>query len=444
MTKAVSAEYVARNVIRDNTTIVASSFTAHPRAIIGALVLEVLAGRKEGLILLQLLPLVYPGDPNHIDPAIQSKMRLVTPFASTLSRKLGTTSNPHNFLPSELSQVGRAYRTHLKPEVTVIQCPPPRDGFYSMGIEALTRDTIDDNCLIIVEENDQVPFTNGTLIPTSRVEYVVRSNYPILGPAPKEPDEEAMQIARHLIARVSNRSTLQLGIGAIPDALAKAIRLRGDEYRGVGIDTEVMGDELYRLIRSGVATGRHKLSYPGQATATGLLGSTWMYEQLLQCTAGIQVLPASVTNNPLRFCTNPSFVSVNSGMSVDLVGNVVSHGTDEDGQLRWVSGTGGQLEFAKAMCYSSDGLGHAYIAIRTRASIRHGEQRCEVSCIVPTHHTRDQVTVPASVAFSVVTRHGIADLHGLTVAERANALIEIADPKYRDELRREATRLNLI
>jgi itaconate CoA-transferase len=261
----------------------------------------------------------------------------------------------------------------------------------------------------------------------SEIDALVEHSEPLAElPVPAvRPEDEAM--GQIIAEMVPNGATIQLGIGGVPGAVARALR----DHRDLGIHTEMFVDTMVDLIEAGVVTNRKKTFHRGKTVLTFAAGSRRMYE-FLDDNPMIEAHPVSYTNFPPNIARNESFVSVNSTIEIDLTGQCCS---ESIGPMQF-SGTGGQHDFARG-AFDSPG-GKSIIAFYSTA------KSGEVSRVVPTLNPGAIVTTPRTEVHWVVSEHGAACLKGKSTAERATALIGLAHPKFRDQLTAEAKRLRYL
>jgi acyl-CoA hydrolase len=241
---------------------------------------------------------------------------------------------------------------------------------------------------------------------------------------PAVPDDVDRRIAQQVAERIPDRACVQAGIGSIPNGVLEALI----GHRDLGIHTELLSDGAVDLVERGVATGVHKTRRPGKVVTTFALGSRRLYD-FLDGNPAVELLPVDWVNDPRVIAQERSFVSINATVEVDLLGQAASETIN--GQL-W-SGSGGQADFARGAMYSPGGQG--FLVLPSTAA--HGT----VSRIVPRLREGSAVTTLKNTVDKVVTEHGVAELRGRTVRERARALVAIADPAFRDDLERAARAL---
>jgi len=280
--------------------------------------------------------------------------------------------------------------------------------------------------VVVLEVNDRLPRTFGdTQLHIDDVDHFVEHSQqpPTLPPA--QPDEVSVRIGGHIAELVEDGSTIQLGIGDIPNAAALSLRDKKD----LGVHTEMMVDSMVDLYEMGVITNKRKAIYKDKFVCTFAMGSQRLYDWLDNNQA-VEFLRGRYVNDPCVVRRNSRMVSLNTCLMVDLTGQVAS----ESIGTRQYSGTGGQTDTATGAVEGTDGLGKSIIACRSTA--RNGS----LSSITPVLPEGTAVTLHRSNTDWVVTEYGAVRLRGLTVRERAAALIGIAHPDFRQELREQARR----
>jgi acyl-CoA hydrolase len=279
-----------------------------------------------------------------------------------------------------------------------------------------------------LEVNEQMPRTfGGNQVHVSQVVGWTCADRPLLEVPPAEVTEASSRIAALVAERIPDGATLQAGIGAIPNALLADLR----GHRDLGVHTELLSDGFVDLIESGAATGLRKRRAPGKAVATFVLGTRRLYDFVHE-NSGVELQPVDLVNDPAVIAAEPRFVSVNATVEVDLLGQCAS----ETVEGRYWSSSGGQADFARG-AMSSEG-GSAFIVLP--ATARGGT----VSRIRPTLTPGAVVTTTKNTVDHIVTEHGVAEMRGRSIRQRAAALIEIAAPEFRDELRAAARALDYL
>jgi acyl-CoA hydrolase len=301
--------------------------------------------------------------------------------------------------------------------------PADEHGFMSFGVEVLASKAAAEKAKkIIVQVNEKMPRVLGdSFIHVSRVHKIVEVSEE-LPELKRKPFSEVERKIGHLITElIEDGSTLQLGIGGIPDAVLSALK----ERRDLGIHTEMVSDGVMEAIEAGIITGAKKTFHPNKVILTFILGSKKLYE-FADNNPVLEAHPTDYTNHPFNVSRNDNMIAINSAIEVDITGQVCS---DSIGTYIY-SGFGGQVDFIRGAAHSKGGK--PIIALHSTA------KNGEVSRIVPfLKKGAGVVTTRADVKY-VVTEYGIAYLHGKNLQERTIALINVADPKFRPDLIKEA------
>lgn len=395
-----------------------SHAAAEPRLVLGEM-----AKQKDRFHGAKIFSIILMGaDTPYCAPEMGDHIRYQTMFVSGGSRK-AVEEDRADFIPCYYSQVPNLIRNHIKPDVAVLSLSRPDEhGWCSFGTTCdFQRASLDTATLVIAEMNAQMPRVLGdTAIHVTDLDLIVESDYPLpaLG-APKITDVERA-IGENCAKLVSDGDTLQLGIGAIPDAVLLFLKDKKD----LGIHSEMFSDGVVELIEQGVITNKKKTVHKGVSIATFLMGSKRLYDYVNNNPA-VELYPVSYTNDPYVACKNDNLISINSCLQVDLTGQV----TAESIGTRQFSGVGGQVDFVRAASLSKGGK--AIIAIPSTAA------KGTVSRIAPTLDLGSGVTTNRMDVDYIVTEFGIAALKGKSINERAEALIAIAHPDFRDMLRTE-------
>jgi acetyl-CoA hydrolase len=287
--------------------------------------------------------------------------------------------------------------------------------------------------IIIAEVNDKMPRTLGdSFIHISRIKHIVPVNYPIpeLHMAEEGQSDIIQQIAGHIAELIPDGATMQLGIGAIPDAVLKYLYDKKD----LGIHTELFSDGVIDLVNAGVLTNARKSLHPGKIVAGFLMGSNRLYDWV-DDNPMIELHRTEYVNDPFVIAQNERMVAVNSAIEVDLTGQVCA---DSIGPKLY-SGVGGQLDFIYGASRAKDGV--PIIALPSTNTMKDGTVISKIASMLK--HGAGVVTSRNHVRF-VVTEYGVAELYGKTIRQRAQALINIAHPQFREGLEREARELHYL
>ena len=308
----------------------------------------------------------------------------------------------------------------LPVDVALIQVTPPdENGNCSLGVSVdYTYQAVQQARTVIAQVNDQMPFTLGlhSTVPVEQITCFVPRSTPVIELSPPSigPVEEA--IGRNCAALIRDGDTLQLGIGAIPDAV---LRFLGDK-NDLGIHSEMFSDGVVELVERGVINNRRKTLQPGKSVAAFLMGTRRLYDYAHRNPA-VMMAPVDYVNDPRVICQNDNMVSINSCVQVDLMGQAAS----ETVGYKQISGTGGQVDFIRGAAMSRGG--RSILAFPSTVKGR-------TSKIVPLLDEGAAVTTSRDDVDYVVTEYGAAHLKGRTLRDRARALIQIAHPDFRPDL----------
>jgi acetyl-CoA hydrolase len=320
-------------------------------------------------------------------------------------------------------------------DVALIQVSPPDEhGFCSLGVEVgPTKTPAELAKVIIAEVNEQMPRTLGdSFIHISRITHIVPVNYPIpeLDMAEEGNSEIVEKIASHIAELIPDGATMQMGIGAIPDAVLKYLYHKKD----LGIHTELFSDGVIDLVNAGVLTNNRKTLHPGKIVAGFLMGTKRLYDWV-DDNPMIELHRSEYINDPFVIAQNEHMVAINSAIEVDLTGQVCA---DSIGPKLY-SGVGGQLDFIYGASRSKGGV--PIIALPSTVTFKDGSVMSKI--VLMLKHGAGVVTSRNHVRF-VVTEFGVAELYGKTIRARAQALINIAHPDFREELAKQAKELHYL
>jgi acyl-CoA hydrolase len=392
--------------------------------------MEALAEQKDRLENVEIAHVLLFGDDPLSKPGMEGHFRHNSLFVGPADRK-AVNEGKADYIPVFLYEIPSLFHQGLLPlDVAFIHVSPPDEhGFMSYGVECLATKGAAENAKIVVAHvNEEMPRTLGdSFIHASRVNKVVELSSPLPELEPIPFTEVEKKIGSNIANLVEDGSTLQLGIGGIPNAALKAMF----DKRDLGVHTEMVSDSIIEAIDAGVITGAKKTLHPGKVIATFYLGTKKLYE-FIDNNPIFETHPTDYTNHPFIIGQNEKMVAINSAIEVDLTGQVCS---DSIG-TKIYSGFGGQVDFIRGAAKSK--TGKPIIALPSTAK---GET---LSKIVPTLKVGAGVVTTRADVHYVVTEHGVAYLHGKNLRQRAKALIDIAHPKFHDMLTEEARKRQLL
>jgi acetyl-CoA hydrolase len=395
------------------------------------ILLQALVRRAPHLRGVEVLQVLTFGDPEHVAPGMEKHLRVNTLFISPNVRA-AVNEGRADFTPIRLSEIPDLCRNHLPIDVALIHVSPPDDyGFCSFGLEVgVTRPAALASKRIIAEVNRQMPRTLGdSFIHVSRLDRIVEVDYP-LPEVPQGSDSPIEQaIGQHIVGLIEDGATLQMGIGAIPDGVLKSLRTAG--IRDLGIHTEMFSDGVIDLVDLGIVNNARKTLHPGKIVAAFLMGTQRLYS-FVDDNPLIEMHPVDYTNDPYIIQQNVKMTAINSAIEVDITGQVCA---DSIGH-RFYSGVGGQLDFIRGAARSKGGK--PIIALPSTA------QDDRFSRIVDELKPGAGVVTTRNDVHYIVTEYGVAYLHGKTMRQRVQALINIAHPAFRDELTARAKELRYL
>lgn len=402
--------------IRSGDRVFLHGAAATPQVLLGALVER--AGQLSDV---ELVHLHANGLAPHVAPEMTGHLRHRALFIGSNTRE-AVNAGRADFVPIFLSDIPHLFTSGQLPlDVALVHVSPPdAHGYCSLGTSVdAAKAAVACARLVIAQVNPRVPRTLGDgFVHVSQIDFAVRVDEPLLAQAIEPATEAERRIGQHVADLVEDGATLQLGIGGIPNAALAAMLGKRD----LGVHTEMFSDGLLDLVEAGVVTGAAKTLHPRKIVTTFLMGSQRLYEWVHD-NPMLEMHPVDYTNDTAVIRRNARMTAINSAIQVDLTGQVCA---DSIG-TRLYSGVGGQMDFMRGAALSPGGK--AIIALP--ATARDGS----LSRIVPTLSPGAGVTTTRAHVQYVATEHGVAYLHGRSVRERAEALIGIADPRFRAELR---------
>jgi len=422
--KCMAADDAVR-LVKNGDTIVVPTGAAEPPRLLTALSEQ----RRDfrDVKVAQILPIKKYG---YVDCETAANVQHVAYFFGPASRP-GGQEGWCDYLPAYFSELPTLIKRGLSPADVVFSFASPMDehGYFSLGLAAdYTMAAVSRARAVILEVNTNVPFSNGAChVHVSQVAAIVESDEAV--PEVGLPKIGAVQeaIGKYVAEMIPDGATLQIGYGGIPDAVVMQLAHKHD----LGVHTEMLGDGILTLIESGAVTNRRKNYQPGKIIATFALGSKKLY-QFMHRNPALEMHPSDITNDPYLAGQNDNLIAINATMQVDLIGQCGS----ESLGFTPVSGTGGQADFVRAANRSNGGK--AFIVLPSTA------KENSISRIVPTLSPGTHVSTSKNDVNYVVTEFGVAQLRGKTAKQRAEALIGIAHPDFRAELRESARKMRLM
>ncbi|HVJ06316.1 MAG TPA: acetyl-CoA hydrolase/transferase C-terminal domain-containing protein [Candidatus Saccharimonadales bacterium] len=412
--KLMTADAAVRAVKSDMRVYVHAN-SAFPLAL-----LEALARRSGQVRNVEVMHLVGFGEAYYNRPEFAESFRHNALFVGVNMRQT-VGDGRADYIPIHLSEVEALFvDRRVEVDVALLQVSPPdRHGYCSLGVAVETTLSAARCARVrIAQVNDRMPRTFGnTFMHVSEFDAIVEASHPLPEIIPEQATEEQRLIARNVATLIEDGACIQAGIGALPNAILPYLADR----KNLGVHTETLSEGAIPLIDKGVITGARKQINPNKIVLGFVLGTREWYEYV-DDNPIFDFQPSSYCNDPFIISQNDNVVAINSAIEVDITGQVVS---DSVGG-RFVSGFGGQLDFMRGAARSRGGK--PIIAIASTA------KNGTISRIVPQIQNGAGVVTTRADVHYVVTEYGVADLHGKNVRQRAEALIQIAHPRFREEL----------
>lgn len=430
--KLVSADEAVK-IVKSGDWVEYGEFVMQPKECDAALAKrkDELLGVKIRGVCMTMVPEVVKVDPER--KHFQYNDWHFSPFSRYMHR-----NNMCNYIPIAYHEGPSIMNKFIDVDVTFILVSPMNEaGFFNLGTSnSVTPSIIEKSKKIVLEVNTSVPVClggNRESIHISEVDYIVESkdNCALLSLPAINPTEIDKKIAKLIMEEMEDGACIQLGIGAMPNAVGSMIA--ESNLKDLGVHTEMLVDSYVDMYASGCITGKYKNIDKKKMVYTFAMGSEKLYS-FLDNNPVCAIYPVDYTNDPSIIARNDKVFAINNAMEIDLFSQVASEsvGTTQ------ISGTGGQLDFIQASFKSKGGKG--FICLSSTKTLSDGRL---VSRIRPTLSPGTIVTVPRTVVYYVATEYGIAMLKGLSTWQRAEALINIAHPDFRDELIKEATEMNI-
>ena len=415
--KVVSAAK-AVSVIQSGDRVFVHTAAAAPQCLVHAM-----TDRHAELSDVEVVHLHTEGDAPYADDAYTGTFHTNALFVGANVRQ-AVASGRADYVPVFLSEVPALFRRDILPlDVAILQVSPPdKHGYCSLGGSVdVSRAALETAGAVVVQINPQMPRTHGDgFIHESQIDFAVEKEAPIpTSPRPDLSDVEK-SIGEHCATLVENGATLQMGIGAIPDAVLAAL----SNHERLGVHTEMFSDGIVPLIEEGVITGEEKAVHPGKVVSSFSMGTRKLYDYI-DDNPLVAMLDVAYVNDTAVIRRNPKVTAINSAVEVDLTGQVCA---DSIGTYQY-SGVGGQMDFIRGASLSEGGKPIIALPSTTRKGI---------SRIVPFLKKGASVVTTRAHVHYVVTEYGVANLYGRNLRDRAKALIDIAHPNHREELEEKA------
>lgn len=431
--KLVTSEEAA-SMVKSGDKLYYSEFTLFPHSLDLALSKRVAEGKVDNLkingVCLIKVPEVIKADPE------QKRVVFSDWHFSAVSRRLGE-QGLLSYIPMSYHQGPHIMRKYIDYDVSFISAAPMgKNGNFNIGISnSMSSAAISKSRKIIVEVNKNIPRClggNQEFIHVSKVDHIIEGEHPALAEiSMKQSSDEERRIASFIMKEINEGCCLQLGIGGLPNLIGGIIGEMG--IPDLGVHTEMLVDAFADLYEKGLVTGARKNTDKGKMTYTFAMGTKRLYD-FLNNNPACASYPVDYINDAKIISQNDNVVAINNAIELDLTGQVCS----ESSGFRQISGTGGQLDYIYGAFLSRGGKG--IIALKSTFIDKDGRVG---STIKPVLSAGAVVTVPRSIVQYVVTEYGIVQLKGKNTKERAEALISICNPDFREELIREGGRMGL-
>lgn len=402
------------------------SVFVHGGAATPHLLLDALVSRAQDLRDVELIHLHTEGDVPYAQPQVLKSFKVTNLFVGpNLRKKLDYQRI--DYLPCFLSEVPMLFRSGRKRlDVALIQVSPPDiHGFCTLGVSVdVALAAVETASLVIAQVNAQMPRVHGDgFIHVSKIHYFTEGGGKLPESVWSVPSGVDQQIGKNVSELIEDGSTLQVGIGDVPNAVLASLQ----DHRHLGVHSEMWSDGILHLIESGVIDHSRKKVHPGKLVAGFALGSQRLY-QFMHDNPTVIHLGADYVNSPSIIARNPRVCAINSAVQIDLTGQICA---DSIGHSI-ISGVGGQMDFMRGAALSERGKPIIALTSRTKKG---------VSRVVPSLIIGAGVVTTRAHVHYVVTEYGVADLFGKTLHERSKLLVGIAHPDDRDFLEREFKRV---
>lgn len=408
----------AVSIVRSGDRVFIQSVAAAPQQLIQALV-----RRAPELRDVEICHLITSGEAPYTRAEYRASFRTNAVFIGPNIRE-AVANGQADYIPVFLREVPGLFRQRILPlDVAMIQVSPPdRHGFCSLGVSVdISRAAVEMATYVIAQVNPHMPRTHGDgLIHISQIDYAIDVDDPLPEVPKSELSDVELKIGQNCAQLIEDGATIQMGIGAIPDAVLASLT----HHRNLGVHTEMFSEGIIDLVERGVITGHNKRTHPGKIVGSFLMGTRRLYD-FVDDNPLVVLLDVAYTNDTAVIRRNPRVTAINSAIEIDLTGQVCA---DSIG-ARMYSGVGGQMDFMHGAALSEGGK--PIIALPSTTG--RGESR-----LVNYLKQGAGVVTTRSHIHYVVTEYGCAYLYGKNLRQRARALINIAHPDHREALEREA------
>ncbi len=421
-------------LVKDNYKIAVGDGTVEPQAFLSNL--HKILDKDRGLSIWMCLTL--RSYPFLEQPEYGNNIRINSLFFSGPMRNAYNTLKTVSYAPTHLRKTAITICANGDPDLFVGSCTPPnKDGKVSLGLSDIyDREVMKRAKTVIMEVNPNMPFTYGdAIIDEADVDYYVPVDFPMVQDVPAPVNEKDKIIGGYISEFIHDGDNLQIGIGSIPNSVVQFLESKKD----LGVHTELLGDGVATLAKKGIVNGSKKTLHKGKIVTSIVMGTNVVYD-FVNNNPDVLVMDCSYCNAYDTLAQNDNQVSINTTLEVDLTGQCCS----ESLGTKQYSGTGGQADTAIGAQMSKGG--RAFIALYSTANVRtgNGDERKEISRIVPTLKPGATVSLSRNDVQYLVTEYGVVNLRGLSIADRAKAIISIAHPKFREELTAKAKELGYI
>lgn len=402
--------------IKSGDRVVVAHACGEPAYLLDAMVANASAYRD-----VELVHMVAMGKGDYCKPEYAENFRHNAIFVGGSSRE-AVADGRADFTPSFFFEVPRLFSTTMPVDVALVMVTPPdENGMCSLGVSVdYTQEAVKQAKLVIAQINPQMPWTGpNSLVSVKDLDVIVEHDAPLIELKPGKIGEIEKAIGEHCASLVPDGATLQLGIGAIPDAVLLFLKDKKD----LGIHSEMFSDGVVELAEAGVITNAKKSLNPGKFVVAFLMGTKRLYD-FVNHNPDVDMRPVDYVNHPFVVAQNDNLISINSCVQVDLMGQVAS----ETVGSKQISGVGGQVDFVRGASAAKGGV--SIIAMPSTV-------KGKISKIVPLLDEGAAVTTSRNDVDYIVTEYGVAHLKGETLRQRARNLIAIAHPDFRDELKAE-------